>query len=116
MHGDLAGALDGAKQLDPSRAVDEVEEHELAHVAARHHAAGEPPLRLGRGAVLEPLRLHTDDRDLVAVGKPLRRAHPGESTGGQPQIAQPTSTPAPNASAKSSQPVTSSATGGSARR
>ena len=41
---DLAGAVDRAEELDPARAVDEVEEDELPHVAAREHAAGEPAL------------------------------------------------------------------------
>src|SRR3954452_14680302 len=38
---DLARALDWTEQLHPPRAVDEVEEDELAHVAASHHPAGE---------------------------------------------------------------------------
>ena len=75
VHVDLARALDRAEQLDPPAAVDEVEEDELAHVAARHHAAGEPALRLGGRAVLERLRLGADARDLVAVGEALRRGH-----------------------------------------
>ena len=112
---DLARALDVAHELDPAGAVDEVEEDELAHVAPRHHAAGETALRLGARAVLERLGLRADRRDLVAVGEPLRRGHAGECTGGQPQIAQPTSTPTPSAPAKSSQPETRSATGGSER-
>ena len=39
---DLAGLRRLADHLDPARAVDDVEEHELAHVAARHRAAGDP--------------------------------------------------------------------------
>ena len=75
MHVDLARALDRAEQLDPPAAVDEVEEDELAHVAARHHAAGEAALRVGGCAVVEWLSLGANARDLVAVGEALRRGH-----------------------------------------
>src|SRR4051794_31437065 len=76
---DLARALDGAQELDPSRAVDEVEEHELAHVAPGEHATGETTRRLGLRAALEWPRLGQDRGDLVAVGKALRRGHSRES-------------------------------------
>ena len=76
---DLAGALHGAQELDPPRAVDEIEEDELPHVAPREHAAGETTRRLGLGSVFERLRLGENRGDLVAVGKALRRGHPRES-------------------------------------
>ena len=41
---ELTGAALVAEQLDPPRAVDEVEERELAHVAPRHHSPGEAEL------------------------------------------------------------------------
>ena len=62
------------EQLDPPAAVDEVEERELPHLAARHHPAGEPErLRLVRRARLELLGLGPDRSDLVPVGKALRQ-------------------------------------------
>ena len=56
---DVADPARVAHELDAPRAVDEVEEDELAHLAPRHDAAGEAPRlvelaagfeRLGRGA------------------------------------------------------------------
>jgi len=76
---ELAGVLHGAQELDPPRAVDEIEEDELSHVAPREHAAGETTRRLGLGSVFERLRLGENRGDLVAVGKALRRGHPRES-------------------------------------
>ena len=55
------------------RAVDEVEEDELPHLAPREHAAGEPALLGPFLAGLERLGLGAHGRDLVAVGKALRR-------------------------------------------
>ena len=75
VHVDLARALDRAEQLDAPGAIDEVEEDELPHVAARHHAPGEPPLRLGRRPVLERVGFIPDGGDLVAAGKALRGGH-----------------------------------------
>ena len=69
---ELARPLDGADQLDPPGAVDEVEEHELPHVPPGHDAAGEPPLRLGRRARVERLRLGADGSDRVAIAEVLR--------------------------------------------
>ena len=69
---DLAGARLGREQLDAPAAVDEVEEDELAHVAARHHATGEAT-RVGPFYPrLELLRLVAHARDLIPVGEPLR--------------------------------------------
>ena len=67
MHVDLARARRRAEQLDAAAAVDEVEEHELAHVAPREHAAGEPACLATFGLGLERVRLGTDGCDLVAV-------------------------------------------------
>src|SRR5581483_9892361 len=39
MHVDLARSLDRAEKLDAAAPVDEVEEDELPHVPARHHAS-----------------------------------------------------------------------------
>ena len=78
---DLAGALEGAQELDSPGAVDEVEEHELAQVASRQHTAGEASRRPGLRTVLERPRLREDRCDLVAVGKALRRGHSRESIG-----------------------------------
>ena len=55
--------------------VDEVEEDELAHVPARHHAAGEPAADVQRTARLHPVTFRPDRGDLVAVGKALGRRH-----------------------------------------
>src|SRR5262249_40093189 len=62
------------EQLDAPRTVDEIEEDELPHVAARHHAAGEPARLRAFDAVRERVRLLADGGDLVAVGESLRRA------------------------------------------
>ena len=69
---ELARALGRADQLDAPGTVDEVEEDELPHVAARHDTAGEAPLRrvVGR-AGFELLGLGADGRDLVPVGETL---------------------------------------------
>ena len=63
-----------ADQLDAAAPVDEIEERDLAHLAPRHDAAGEPELlRFVLGARLELLGLRTDRSDLVSVGKALRQ-------------------------------------------
>ena len=75
---DLARARLRAEQLDPAAAVDEVEEDELPHVAARQHAPGQAALLGAFDAVLERVRLGADAGDLVAVREPLRwRGHEG---------------------------------------
>ncbi len=71
VHLHLAGARGRTEELDPAAAVDEVEEHELAHVPAREHAAGEPALLRAFDAGLERVRLGVHGRDLVPVGKAL---------------------------------------------
>ena len=70
-HVDLARLRRLADHLDPARAVDDVEEDELAHVAPRHRPAGDPARRLGRLPCLERLALVPDRRDLVPVGEAL---------------------------------------------
>ena len=69
---DLARLRRLADHLDPARAVDDVEEDELAHVAPRHRPAGDPADRVGRLPGLERLALVPDRRDLVPVGEALR--------------------------------------------
>ena len=69
---DLAGLRRLADHLDPARAVDDVEEDELAHVAARHRPARDPAARLRRLPRLERLALLPDRGDLVPVGEALR--------------------------------------------
>ena len=62
------------EQLEPPAPVDEVEERDLPHLAARHHASrnAEGPRLVGR-ARLDLLRHLPDRSDLVPVGKTLRQ-------------------------------------------
>ena len=96
------------------RAVDEVEEHELAHVAARHHAAGEPALRR------RPSRRRRAARP--PRGRPRsRRGRESSSAQSCGRVVRAVSPRSPSRRARrrrapprrASQPVTSSATGGS---
>ncbi len=67
------------EELDPAAAIDEVEEQDLAQVAARQHAAGEPEgLRLVARAGLDFVGPKADRSDLDPAGKALRQ-HGGES-------------------------------------
>jgi hypothetical protein len=75
VHVDLPRALDRTDELDATAAVDEIEEHELSHVSARQHTAGEAPLRVGGRAVVKLFRIGTHACDLVTIGKALRRGH-----------------------------------------
>ena len=76
MNVDLPRPLRRTDQLDATRAVDEVEEDELSHVAARHDPARKTPLgRVVGRAGLELLGFGANARDLVAVGKPLGERH-----------------------------------------
>ena len=68
---DLAGLRRLADHLDPARPVDDVEEDELAHVAARHRTARDPAGRGGRLACLERLALVPHRGDLGPVGEAL---------------------------------------------
>ncbi len=70
-HVDLAGLRSLADHLDAARAIDDVEEDELAHVTARHRAARDPAARLRRLARLEWLALLADRGDLGPVGEAL---------------------------------------------
>ena len=73
MHVDLARARRRAQQLDAPGAVDEVEEDELAQVAARHHAAREPARLRSFFADAERVGFGPYRRDVVAIGEALRR-------------------------------------------
>ena len=80
---DLAYAISRAEQLDPARAVDEVEEDELAHVApararGRRRASSARPFSPGSSGSAAA----SHGGDLVAVVKALgQAAHGGESRG-----------------------------------
>ena len=74
---DRPGLLLAAKQLEPARAVDEVEEDELPHVAPRKHAPRDAALLPALLAGLELLGLGAHARDLDAVRKPLRQGRHG---------------------------------------
>ena len=67
------------EQLDPAAAVDEVEEHQLAHVAPRHDAPGKPARRRCLGLGLERVGLGANRGDLVPVRETLRQRHRAES-------------------------------------
>ena len=64
-----------AHELDAARAVDEVEEDELAHLAARHDAAGQAAGVLSLLARLERIGLRADGCHFVPVGKALGSCH-----------------------------------------
>ncbi len=80
MNVDVPGPTDVAHELDSPRAVDEIEEDELPHLATCHDAAREAPLQLQLSAGLERLDLGPNGRDVVPVGEALRRGHRAEST------------------------------------
>ena len=75
---DVTDASGVAHELDPPRAVDEVEEDELAHLAPRHDATCEPARVLELAARLDRLSRSTNVRDLVPIGEPLLRCHDGQ--------------------------------------
>ena len=64
----------GREQLDAARAVDEVEEDELAQVSSGHDAAGEAIGVFALYAGVDEVRLSAGYRDLDTVGKSLRQA------------------------------------------
>jgi hypothetical protein len=70
---DLACAVDRAEELDPARAVDEIEEYELPHPPPPEHAAGDAALLRALGARGQRLGLGADGGDLVAVREALGR-------------------------------------------
>ena len=75
MHLDVSHLPGVAEQLDAAGAVDEVEEDELPHLAAGHHAAREAARLVELAAVLERLDLGPNGRDLVPIRKARRRGH-----------------------------------------
>jgi hypothetical protein len=70
---ELAGTARVGQHLDAPRAVDDVEEDELAVPAARHHAPGDPDRLTGLDAGVERLGGRAHGSDLGAVGEPLRQ-------------------------------------------
>jgi hypothetical protein len=68
---DLTTALGAAEELNPTRAVDEVEEDELAHLPPAEHPACEATLLRALEARLDQRGLRADLRDRVAVGEAL---------------------------------------------
>ena len=75
---DVADAPGVAHELDAPRAVDEVEEDELPHLAPRHDAPSEAPrfLELTAGLDLVGRCAYVDDG--VAIGEPLGSRHGGQ--------------------------------------
>jgi hypothetical protein len=64
------------EELDAPAPVDEVEERDLSHLPARHHAPGQPEeLAVVLGARLDLVGDAPDRSDLVPVGKALRQVH-----------------------------------------
>ena len=74
-HLDVADPARVADELDPSGAIDEVEEYELSHLAPRHDPTREAPFAPSLAAGFHRLCLGADGRDVVPVGKALRRRH-----------------------------------------
>ena len=72
---DAAELVGPNEQLDATAAVDEVEEHQLAHIATREHPACEASLGPALGAGIELLGLRANGRNLGAVRKALRQRH-----------------------------------------
>ena len=70
---DVADAAGVAHELDAPGAVDEVEEDELPHLAARHDATGETPRLVELASGVEPLGRGANVRDRVPIRKALRR-------------------------------------------
>jgi hypothetical protein len=70
---DRARAFLCAQELDPARAVDEVEEDELPHIPPSHDPAGDAARLLRFLTGLERLSRGADGGDLDAVRKPSRQ-------------------------------------------
>src|SRR5262249_50234975 len=64
-----------AEQLDPARAIDEIEEDDLPELAPRHHAARDVARVGGLDARLQLFSLGADNGDLVRVREALRQGH-----------------------------------------
>ena len=75
---DVARAAGVAHELDAPGAVDQVEEDELPHLAARHDAAGETSHFVELASGLDPFGRGTNVRDRVPIRKSLRRRHVGQ--------------------------------------
>ena len=74
---DVADTPGVAHELDAAGAIDEVEEDELAHLATRHDAPGEPPRLVEVAARLELVGGRAYVRDRVTVGEALGGGHGG---------------------------------------
>ena len=72
---DRAGAVGRAEELDLPRAVDEVEEDELAVPAAPEHPPGDAARLVAFLPGLELLRLGPSRGDLVPLREALRQRH-----------------------------------------
>jgi hypothetical protein len=72
---DAAELVRPDEQLKPPAPVDQVEEHQLAHVAARHDPPREAMGAVGLVAGVEPLGLRPSRRYVDAVWKSLRERH-----------------------------------------
>ena len=70
-----AGRVPAQEELEPARAVDEVEEHELAHIASGHDPARDTAAVTRFGARLGGLGLGLDDGDVDPVGIALGGGH-----------------------------------------
>ena len=77
MHVHVADPAGVAHELHASRAVDEIEEDELAHLAARHDAAGEAPRLVELGSGVDPVGRCPNVGDGVSIGEPLMSRHGG---------------------------------------
>ena len=86
VHVDLPRARERTEQLDPARAVDEIEEHELPHVASRQHPPREAARLRRLGPGLEPIRLGPHARDLVAVREALLESAPAPAKPAPPLL------------------------------
>ena len=69
---DAAELVRPDEKLDPPAAVDQIEEHQLPHVAPGEDATGEAMLLLALRAGLELGGLGSDRGDLLPVGEPFR--------------------------------------------
>ena len=78
MHVDVARAAGVAHELDAPGAVDQVEEDELPHLAARHDAPGETSHFAELASGVDPFGRGANVRDRVPIRKSLRRRHVGQ--------------------------------------
>src|SRR5262249_53906208 len=85
---ELAGPARVADQLDAARAVDQVDEDELPHPAARHGASRDPACLIQLAARLERLALGEHARDIVPIGEALGRGHDRGRLAAAPAVPQ----------------------------